>query len=184
MNKKQKQIITAADLIEVLRERQNGYPISPLVVVEPVEINREKCNDFRSIQIDEVTFTGPVTIEGFLHQPSLTISSRASIFRGGLVLENNSGSRIDLLGGFAKFLYFQNKNQFGVVGLCGLTIKQKLGLSGLQLRDNLRVEDTAFSELELCSHQSSENITVPKVITNNPWVTDDFRLAMVPVFRL
>ena len=182
MNKKL--IITGADLLEVLRGRKKTCSTKAVEVQGPVSINREECRDFKSMDIAEMTFTDLVTIEGFLHEPSFFIDFRASRFLGGLIIENNSGSRIDFLGGEARFLHFWGKNHFEVVSLCGITIRQRLAFSGLQLRDNLRIEDTAFSELELCSSRTSDNITVPKVITNNPRVTDDFRLAMIPVFRL
>jgi len=184
MNKRHPQTITAADLLEVLRGRQKKCSTAALEVRGALTINREDCKDFKSLEIDEMTFTDLVTIEGFLYEPSFIISCRASKFLKGLIIKNNSGARIDFLGGEASSLLFWDKNQFEVVSLCGFTVQHRLELSGLHLRNNLRMEDVSFSHLKLCSFSSSENITVPKVITNNSMVMKDFQLAMIPVFKL
>jgi len=184
MNKQQPQKIMAADLLEVLRGRQRKCSTPAVEVHGALTISREECKDFKSLEIVNTTFTDQVTISGFQYEPHFLIDFLATKFLGGLIVEGNSGSRIDFLGGEADFLSFRGRNQFDVVSLCGLAIQHKLELSGLQLRDNFRMENTFFSELELCSSRTSDQIIVPRVITNNPMAIQHFHLAMIPVFKL
>lgn len=176
--KKTNEIISCSDFLELLKRNKGTITNQAMIIQGDLTIDGKDIT-LETIHLEDLTFTGMVTIRGFKDN-SIAIILISSNFLGGLCIEQNVGRHVSITSAKIKWVnlwHCRLKSAF-----LGDIEAEYIDVSGLQLSEGLTLDDCKFSKLELI-HRSTENaIKTPRVKTDDPFVAEQFRLIGVPVF--
>jgi len=177
--KKTNEIINGSDFLELLKGNK-GTMTNALAIVQGDFLTID-AKDFNlcTLHLEELTFTGMVTIRGF-KKNSMAMILHSSNFLGGLHIEQNTVRHISISSAKAKRVHLSSC-KLEEVFLGGIEA-EGIDISGLELSEGLTLDECSFSKLELMHSTGSSTIKTPRVKTDDPLVAEQFRLIGVPVF--
>jgi hypothetical protein len=176
--RKTNEIINCSDFLELLKRNKGTITNQVMIIQGDLTIDGKDIT-LETIHLEDLTFTGMVTIRGFKNN-SIAIFLNSSNFLRGLCIEQNVGRHVSITSAKIKWLNLWSC-QFKSAHL-GDIEAEYIDVSGLQLSEGLTLDECSFSKLELI-HRSTENaIKTPRVKTDDPLVAEQFRLIGVPVF--
>jgi len=173
------EIISCSDFLEMLKQNKGTITNRAMIIQGDFLTIDGKDMTLDTIHLEDLTFTGMVTIRGFKNN-YIAIILNSSNFLGGLCIEQNVGRHVSITSAKINWVHLwrcQLESAF-----LGNIEAEGIDVSGLQLSKGLALDECSFSKLELI-HSSTENtIKTPWVKTNDPLVAKQFRLIGVPVF--
>jgi hypothetical protein len=177
--RKNNQMIGSGEFLELLKKNTGTMQHESLVVEGNLTITGEEMR-LERIALACVTFMGHVTVRNFSKGLG-TFTIDYCNFPNGLIIEANSGGYLLIRGVKAKGIKIW-QSSFDSANFVETSIEKILDISGLRCATKAEFKEVSLEELELYSPRSSSTANIAKVITDDPVIATQFRLAGVPVF--